>query len=198
MRYVALGDSYTIGTSVGEADRWPNLLVERLAAAGVRLELVGNLAVDGSTSGDVVERQQPRVAALNAELLTLQLGGNDVVRGVDEAAYASNVGAILDAAGALPSRPVVVTIETPDYTRTPAGADFGEPAQRRAGLVRVNAALCGAAEARGPRFVDGIFEISQAVVADPSLVAPDGLHPSGAQYRRWVDRIAPVVIELLT
>lgn len=42
MRYVALGDSYTIGTSVNDGERWPNQLVARLADTDV--ELAGNLA----------------------------------------------------------------------------------------------------------------------------------------------------------
>src|SRR6478752_4419557 len=57
LRYVALGDSYTIGTSVPQEDRWPDQLVSRLAAApppAATLELVANHAVNGYTAGTVV------------------------------------------------------------------------------------------------------------------------------------------------
>ena len=52
-------------------------------------------------------------------------------------------------------------------------------------------------ETRGIAFVD-IFDLSRRAAMDPSLVANDGLHPSGAQYALWVDRIGPVVRRLLT
>ncbi len=55
VRYVALGDSYTIGTSVAESERWPNQLVERIG----QLELVANPAVNGYTSGDLIDRELP-------------------------------------------------------------------------------------------------------------------------------------------
>ncbi len=89
-------------------------------------------------------------------------------------------------------------VATPDYTATPRGSDYGDPIQQSDGIVRVNLILREACEQRGIRFVPEIFEISQGVRGDPSLVADDGLHPSGAQYRLWVDAIAPVVEDLLS
>src|SRR4051794_21487516 len=92
LRYVALGDSYTIGTSVAESDRWPNQLARRLAegsgAAG--LDLVANLGVNGFTSGDVVNVQLPRLAGIRPEFASLLIGVNDVVQGVPTATYGSN------------------------------------------------------------------------------------------------------------
>jgi acyl-CoA thioesterase-1 len=61
MRYLALGDSYTIGTSVNDGERWPNQLVARLADMDV--ELAANLAINGYTSGDLIERELPRATA---------------------------------------------------------------------------------------------------------------------------------------
>lgn len=197
MRYVALGDSYTIGTSIEEPDRWPDLLVERLAADGVALDLVANLGVNGYTSRDLIERELPQLDALEPQLVTVLIGVNDVVQGVETATYRANVERILDALleGLPPER--IVAVETPDYTRTPAGSDYGNPERQRAGIVAVNDLLRTAAESRDIRFVEGIFEISQGAATDPALVASDSLHPSGVQYRAWVDRIAPVVAELL-
>ena len=60
---MALGDSYTIGTSVTAADRWPSLLVERLRGT-VDLELVANLGVNGFTSSDLIEAELPRLVRL--------------------------------------------------------------------------------------------------------------------------------------
>ena len=198
LRYVALGDSYTIGTSVAAADRWPDRLVRALREpdGADRLQLVANLAVNGWTSGDVIRAQLPELERLQPEFASLLIGVNDVVQGVPEATYRANVEAILDALLArLPvNRTVVVT--TPDYTVTPAGADYGDPVTQRAGIVRNNAVLIAAAVARQIVVVD-VFDLSERAAGDRSLVAPDGLHPSGAQYALWVERIAPVARGLL-
>ncbi len=90
-----------------------------------------------------------------------------------------------------------MAVATPDYTVTPMGESFGNPAQQSAEIARFNAVLAAAAERRGIAFVPDIFAISQRAATDRSLVAEDGLHPSGAQYRLWVDAIGPVVIALL-
>ncbi len=91
----------------------------------------------------------------------------------------------------------VLCVATPDYTVTPQGSAFGSPEQQRAGIERVNALLAEACAARGIRFVPEIFAISRAAASDRSLVAADGLHPSGDQYALWVDAIAPIVKDLL-
>ncbi len=91
----------------------------------------------------------------------------------------------------------VLAVTTPDYTVTPAGADYGDPTERRAGIVRANDSLSAAAESRGIAVVD-IFDLSHRAATDRSLVAADGLHPSGSQYALWVERIAPAVRALLS
>jgi len=195
-RYVALGDSYTIGTAVDAAQRWPDQLVARLRERGIDLDLVANLAVNGSTSEHVIEQQLPVLVGLRPEFVTLLVGVNDVVRGVPPAAYARNVATILDSLldRLEPRRIVVVT--TPDYTVTPEGASYGDPVTQSAAIVRNNGIVHAAATARGVAVVD-IFDLSLRAAGDRTLVAGDGLHPSGAQYRLWVERVLPVVEDLL-
>jgi acyl-CoA thioesterase I len=193
LRYVALGDSYTIGTSVAEAERWPNQLVERID----ELELAGNPAVNGFTSADLINDELPQLDALRPELASVLIGVNDVVQGVPDSQYAGNVAIILEELlTRLPSNRILC-IATPDYTVTPSGAAFGDPAQQSDAIVRFNAILREACEHREVRFVPEIFEISQAALEDPSLVADDGLHPSGKQYSLWIDAIEPVVRDLI-
>lgn len=195
IRYVALGDSYTIGTSVGAAERWPNQLVARLAG-GVPLELVANLGVNGYASSDLVRAELPQLDALRPDFVTVLIGVNDVVRGVSPAAYRANLEVIFGLLlGRLPVDRIVV-VSTPDYTRTPSGAAFGDPAQQRAAIADFNAIEREMAEARGINFVV-ISSVADAVEGDASLVGDDGLHPSRKQYSGWVDLIAPLVEELL-
>jgi len=196
LRYVALGDSYTIGTSVTQAERWPDQLVDRLAATATPLTLVGNLGVNGFTSRDVIAVELPRLPELEPEFASLLVGVNDVVQGVPADQFEANAAQILDELLArLPAHRIVV-VSTPDYTVTPEGATYGEPESQRAGIVANNAILARLAAERGIAFVD-IFESSRRAATERGLVAGDGLHPSGAQYELWVDSIAPVVERLL-
>ena len=193
MRFVALGDSYTIGTSVEVAERWPNQLADRIGD----VDLVGNLGVNGYTSADLLTEELPLLDRLQPELVSVLIGVNDVVQGVSDTQYAGNLAVILEELlTRLPPRRIL-GIATPDYTVTPMGAEFGDPGQRSDAIVRVNAIMREACEQREIRFVPEVFEISGAARDDPALVAGDGLHPSGAQYRLWVDAIAPAVEELL-
>ena len=192
LRYVALGDSYTIGTSVAEAERWPNQLVARLPA----LTLVDNLGVNGYTSADLIRDELPRLDGLRPEFLTLLIGVNDVVQGVSGETYRRNVEQILDDLVRRVGAGRVLVVTTPDYTVTPAGAEYGDPVRQAAGIRANNTIETAAAEARGVRVVD-IYGISLGAASDRGLVADDGLHPSGRQYGLWVDAIVPSALELL-
>jgi lysophospholipase L1-like esterase len=193
VRFVPLGDSYTIGTSVAEHERWPNQLVERVR----QLELVGNPAVNGFRSADLITDELPQLDRLRPELVSVLIGVNDVVGGVPDSQYSGNVVVILEELLARLPPQRILCLATPDYTATPMGDAFGDPALASDAIVRNNAILREACEGRGIRFVPEIFEISREARDDGSLVADDGLHPSAAQYQRWVDAIAPVVEELL-
>jgi len=192
MRYVALGDSYTIGTSVERRHRFP----DQLARAVPGLELIANLGVDGYTTADLIRDELPELPGLTPEFLTLLIGVNDVVQGIPAVTYEANVAEIFDVLLAAVPADRIVAVSVPDYTVTPAGSDYGDPAQKHAAIVEVNGIMATMCGERAVAFVD-IFDISLRALDDRSLVADDGLHPSGAQYALWVERIAPVVGELL-
>ena len=196
LRYVALGDSYTIGTSVAAADRWPDRLVAALGGEVGPLDLIANMAVNGYSAGDVRRLELPGVARLRPGFVSLLVGVNDVVRGIPVEVYRADLETVVDELLGLipPDRLLLVT--TPDYTVTPAGADYGDPAVRRAGIEQVNEILVETADRRGVPVVD-IHDLSLRAAADRSLVASDGLHPSGQQYALWIERILPVVRRML-
>jgi lysophospholipase L1-like esterase len=197
LRYVALGDSYTIGTALpDEGDRWPNRLVHALGERPPGLDLVANLGVDGYTSRDVIAAELPRIDELQPEFASLLIGVNDVVQGVPPETYRTNVARILDALLALLPANRIITVATPDYTVTPQGSSYGDRAVQSAGIRTTNAILRELATERGIAFVD-IHDLSLRAADDRLLVADDGLHPSGAQYALWVERIEPVVEGLL-
>lgn len=196
IRYVALGDSYTIGTSVDPDESFPEQLAAALRAEGIDVDLVANLGVNGYATADVIRDELPALDEAAPDVVTLLVGVNDAVQGVPLATYERNAAAILDDLLArLPARQIIV-VTVPDYTLMPRGGDYGDPADRSRAIADNNAAMSALAGSRGVAVVD-IVDISREVATDPTLGASDGLHPSGAQYARWVERLMPVMRDLL-
>ena len=165
MRYVALGDSYTIGTSVRPAERWPDQLVAALGGDAGPLDLVANLGVNGYTSADLIRDEMPALDELRPDFVTLLIGVNDVVQGVAPATYAGQRRRDpRRTAGSLPADRIV-TVAIPDYTVTPAGSDYGDPRQQHDAIVAANETMSRLAAERGIAYVD-IFDLSLRAAAD--------------------------------
>ena len=195
VRYVAVGDSYSIGTGVRPEEAWPRQLAARLA--DLEVDLVANLAVNGSTAADVATEQLADLESLEPELASLLVGVNDVVQGVPEEQYGARVSEILDGMLQLLPASRVLGVATPDYTASRQGGAYGVPEQQRADVLRNNEIMRGACEYRGITFVADIFDISQELGTGTGMLAADGLHPSADQYARWVDTIEPAVRAML-
>jgi lysophospholipase L1-like esterase len=195
LKYVALGDSYTIGTSVKPRERWPNQLARTLNPS-VNLELVDNLGANGYSTQDVIDHELQQLPSLRPDFLSLLIGVNDVVRGVDIDDYRSHLRTIF--AALLEQVPAnrILLVTTPDYTLTPQGAEYGDPARQSAKIHVFNDALRDEG-AKLQLLVVDITPVADTVPDDRSLVADDGLHPSGKQYAAWVELIAPPVRKLL-
>lgn len=166
-----------------------------MGGAPPALELVANLAASGAQSEHVLAQQLPRLAALQPEFASVLVGGNDLLAGTPLETYRANAAAILDGllARLAPDR---IVVGIPDHTAAPRGTKAGDPALARAGIRAANEAMAALCAARGIRFID-VFDLSEAASTDRSLVSGDGFHPTASGYARWVDRIAPVVAELL-
>src|SRR3972149_3539146 len=117
--------------------------------APLSLELVGNIAVNGYSSRDVIDLELPQLAELRPDFVTLLIGVNAVVRGVSAEMYRRNVTSILDDLAARVGAERILVVTTPDYTVTPAGGDFGDPVRQSAGIRAFNEILTTAASSRG-------------------------------------------------
>lgn len=201
MRYLALGDSYTIGEGVAPETRWPNQLAARLRAQGVDLVEPELIATTGWTTDELDAAIDVAVEAGALQppyaLVSLLIGVNNQYRGRDADRYATEFAALLDRAtgfaGGRPQRVVVVSI--PDWGVTPFARN---PPRDAAAIARdidaFNAAARTCALARGAAFVD-VTAISRGEAA-AELVA-DALHPSAAQYARWTAAIFPAALAAL-
>ena len=195
-RYLALGDSYTIGESVLENDRWPNQLAKRLEAQGISLD-VTTIARTGWTVNELWQDIQIDPPEGTYDLVTLLIGVNDQYRGYPTVGYRDDFRFILtiaiEYAGGDPDQVIVLSI--PDWGMTPFAA--GQDAQKIATEIdEFNSINWEEAEKAGAHYVD-ITPISRTVTADSPLIAADGLHPSGQMYSEWVNLVIPIARDIL-
>ncbi|MEF8800179.1 MAG: GDSL-type esterase/lipase family protein [Halolamina sp.] len=211
-RILALGDSYTEGTSVSNDEHWVTKLVETRRANGHPVTDPVVVAENGWTTGDLDEAIDDALAGRRAggeddaetdldltdefDLVTLLIGANDCFQEQAPGTFHPTFVAVLDRAISFaPSPANVVVITVPDYTLTPVGQQ-NEPEEHASRLNAYNRIIEEEAAAAGTRFVD-VVPPSKQVVGRPELIAEDDLHPSPEQYDRWLERLSPVAIEAL-
>ncbi len=194
-RFLALGDSYTIGEAVGAFERWPMQLVAQLRAGGTPVADPEIIATTGWTTTELTAGIAAREPAGPYALVTLLIGVNDQYRGRPGDAYRTEIRGLLQQglgfAGGDPTRVVVVSI--PDWGITPfaQGQDAAGIGQA---IDHFNAIGREEATAAGATFVD-ITPTSRE--RHPDWEANDGLHPSGTQYAAWTRRILPAAARVL-
>lgn len=183
-RYLALGDSYTIGESVAAEERFPHQLARELGIGTPQIIARTGWTTDELNAAiDAANPQGP------FDLVTLLIGVNNQYRGRDAEQYRGEFAALLQRAigfaGGDAKKVVVVSI--PDWGVTPF-ADGRDRTKIASEIDRYNAINREEAQRAGARYVD-ITPVSRG--NDPALVAGDKLHPSGTQYREWGRLILP-------
>ncbi|HET6604821.1 MAG TPA: SGNH/GDSL hydrolase family protein [Xanthomonadaceae bacterium] len=199
LRYLALGDSYTIGESVPESGRWPVQLAAGLRAHGIALAPPRIVAATGWTTDELSAAMDAAGLDPPYDLVSLLIGVNNQYRGRSVEDYRGEFAELLaraiGLAGNRPGRVLVLAI--PDWGVTPFGHGSGrDTAQVARELDAYNATARAIAEARGVAFVD-IAPVSRARGAQKPMVAADGLHPSAQMYAQWTDQALPVARRLL-
>ena len=181
IRYLALGDSYTIGESVDEPERWSNQLADFLKAGGIPTE-VTIIARTGWTTNELWDGIQVNKIDPPYDLVSLLIGVNNQYRGYDINEYRKQFTFLLNKSieytGGNPQRVIVLSI--PDWGVTPFAR--GQDTQQIAkDIDAYNTINREETEKAGAFYVD-ITPISRAAASD---VAKDGLHPSGKMYTEW-------------
>jgi lysophospholipase L1-like esterase len=183
LRYGVIGDSYSNGEGVGPQFAWPTLLAQRL-----KLDLVVNPAMSGWTTQQAIDSELPQFKAAKPEVATLLIGVNDLVQGSPlpeiQGRFRDLLALMVGIVGG-PERVVVVTV--PDFSRKPAVARFGRPADVSKTLRTLNRTIRSEA-ARQHVAVADVFPASRR----PTGPSPDGLHPSARELEAWTDAIEPV------
>ena len=191
--FLSLGDSYTIGESVSVNERWPVQLKDRLeeeTLAPVALEII---ATTGWTTGNLIQAVSNRDFEEDFDLVSLLIGVNNQYQGRSISEFESEFTTLLktaiDLAGGDPSHVFVLSI--PDYSVTPfaENSDRDKISKELAEFNRVSKEITLQA---GVKYFD-ITPISLQAKEDRSLLADDGLHPSGKMYTAWVELLFPDV-----
>lgn len=196
IRYLALGDSYTIGDSVAEMDRWPNRLARSLEEQGVPTD-VTIIAKTGWTTSELWDGIQEHKLEPPYDLVSLLIGVNNQYRGYDINEYREQFMFLLNKsieyAGGDANRVIVLSI--PDWGVTPFA--YGRNTTQIANDIDAfNAVNREETEKAGAHYVD-ITPVSRDALNDHTLIAPDGLHPSGRMYAEWVKQALPDVLKAL-
>src|SRR5258706_10371880 len=186
--YLALGDSYTIGESVAEQDRWPNQLVDSLRRHRMKFSKPTIIATTGWRTDDLARAVTEAHLKNEYGLVSLLIGVNNQYQAKHVDQYAVEFEDLLKTAIQLAGgeKENVFVVSIPDYGYTP----FGKPKQSviSPAIDEFNAINKRITKKYGIKYVD-ITDISRKGLEQPDLIAPDGLHPSGKMYALWVERI---------
>ena len=196
MKFLALGDSYTIGEAVKESERWPVQLAARLREEGIDMAAPEIIAVSGWTTDELAAGIAQANPPQDYDLVSLLIGVNNQYRGGNLATYRREFRELLrQAIGFARGNPRrVIVLSIPDWGVTPFAAnDPHRPAQISAEINEFNAVNRQEAELVEVHYLD-ITSISRQAAHDPALIAADGLHPSSKMYREWTDLIFTTVM----
>ncbi len=195
--FLALGDSYTIGESVDATLRWPVQLAQALQREGIPTGEPVIIAQTGWTTDELAKGIEEAGLSGAYDLVSLLIGVNNQYRGRELKEYRLQCLYLLSRAITFaqgdPKKVVVLSI--PDWGVTP----FAEGRNREqigGEIDAFNRIKRNESEAAGVRYVN-VTGISREAATDPTLVAGDGLHPSGTMYARWAEVTFPIAMEIL-
>jgi lysophospholipase L1-like esterase len=200
-RFLALGDSYTIGEGVSASERWPEQLAAAVRAADVALADPVIVARTGWTTTELLaalQLQRPPVER-DFDFVSLLIGVNDQYRGRGVEVFRAEFIQLISRAVAFATAGAahVVVVSIPDWGVTPfASTDPRGSSAIASEIDRFNSVALEEARRAGSAFVD-VTDISRRAAEDRTLLTADGLHPSAAMYAEWVKVILPVVLQRL-
>lgn len=192
LHMLALGDSYTIGESVEPNERWPHQFVAAIRQEGVKASVPDYIATTGWTTEDLLngmahglDREKPY------NLVSILIGVNNQYQGIPISTYEPDLRRITELALKIVfgDSSKVFMVSIPDYAFTP----FGKGNDRISkDIDKYNAINKRIAQEYSLAWVN-VTDVSRMGLSKPSLVAGDGLHPSGIQYSKWIQEMKPLL-----
>lgn len=195
IRYVALGDSYTICEGATWEQSWPFLLTNNLKKQGVNIELIANPSKTGWTTQNLIDNELPVFDNSQPTFSTLLIGVNDWVQEVSKENFHKNLNTIINHVQRKAGNKLIL-ITIPDFSVTPEGPKYSKGRNISEGLQGFNQIIKEEAKKRKLPCVD-IFPTSLNMLNNPELISSDNLHPSAKEYALWEQLIYPAAYELL-
>lgn len=195
-KYLALGDSYTIGQSVCDSCRFPEQLKSGLQRSfpndSLSLKII---ATTGWTTTSLINAINTQNPDHDYDLVTLLIGVNNQYQHKSFSLYEQEFPQLVDKAIAFAKgeKTNVIVVSIPDYAYTPYGHGAANISTE---ISQYNSFAQNYCLAHQIEFVY-ITDITQQGLIYPELVASDGLHPSGLAYTKFVERLLPKAIETL-
>lgn len=197
IRYLALGDSYTVGEGVASSLSWPYQLVDSLSKKNNYETTVQVIAETGFMVKDLKQALTQDLFDKPYNLISILIGVNDQFLGfsVDEfrSEFTDLINLIISKSTVSQTKIFVVSI--PDWGSTPFGGNWDRNKVAKA-IDAYNNVLKGVCQIQQIEYIN-ITDISRIGPNDWALVAEDGLHPSGKMYGFWLERIFPRVLKIL-
>ena len=198
IRYLALGDSYTIGENVKPQQSIPYQLSSKLRKNGYNMKDPIIIAKTGWTTGNLLSGIENYHSNIKFDVVTLLIGVNNQFQGRSIEQYRSEFKIILNKSikFADNSNKNVIVFSIPDWGVTPFadGLDRKKISQE---IDKFNDVNQQESKKAGVHYIN-VTSISRKAAFDPTLLAADGLHPSDKMYKIWVDITYPIVIKLLS
>ncbi|MBX2822588.1 MAG: SGNH/GDSL hydrolase family protein [Rhodothermaceae bacterium] len=192
IKFLALGDSYTIGEGVAAKERWPEALAENLREGSNSIDRPHIIAKTGWTTGELLDALEQRTPEAKYDLVTLLIGVNNQYRGLPLDDYAIEFETCLSKAiqYARSNADHVCVISIPDWGISPFAIDQDQRtiSQHIDAFNKVNQSLT---LRQGARYVN-ITPLSRSLNQKEHFAA-DGLHPSGVAYCKWIKEILPIL-----
>jgi len=194
INYLALGDSYTVGEAEPSDASYPHQLTNSLRSyAGLNVDYPTIIATTGWTTQDLISAiAASSINAKKYDFVTLLIGVNDQYQQLSQSDYQVKFAQVLNTAinFAYGDTSRVFVLSIPDWGVTPFGA--GQDSIIGPQIDQFNAINKAISLKAGVHYIN-ITDISREAATDPSLIAPDGLHPSASMYALWVSRLEPIV-----
>ncbi|WP_066505895.1 SGNH/GDSL hydrolase family protein [Rufibacter sp. DG15C] len=196
-KFLALGDSYTIGEGVLPADRWPMQLSVLLEQEGIQLGEPLYVAKTGWTTGNLLSYLRTVSMPSDYGLVTLQIGVNNQYqnRPIDE--FRNELRSLLTIATGLASKTPrnVMLLTIPDWGLTPF-ATGKNTTTITSQINKFNTVITEEGQKAGVVVVN-VNDLSKMVTSNPAFVAPDGLHYSASMYTLWAQRALPTAVAII-
>ncbi len=194
LSFLALGDSYTIGESVIEEERWPNQMVDIALNENVMFDQPDIIAKTGWRTEQLIDTLNKINFIKKFDYVSLMIGVNNQYSLKPIETFRLDLIKLLDMSiGYSIKRDNVVLISIPDWGVTPFAEGYDRNRIKEE-IDQFNSVIMDIANTNNILYVD-VTEISRRALTEKDLIANDSLHPSGKMYKEWAEKIYNLWIE---